>query len=54
MSSYEGRCPKCGGLLEMRNFLDSGKDGDINPDWWCPACRLRWLAIDTEPMEDEA
>lgn len=49
MSSYEGRCPRCGGLMGMRKFLDGAID--VNRDWWCPACRLRWLAMDTEPME---
>jgi len=53
MSSYEGRCPRCGGLMNMRNFLDGGKDGDINQDFWCSACKLRWTAMDGPPMEAE-
>ncbi|GAH58614.1 unnamed protein product, partial [marine sediment metagenome] len=50
-SLFEGFCPDCDGLLEMREFKDGGEDGDINHDWWCPDCKLRWLSMDGPPME---
>jgi len=47
------RCPVCDGLMEMRRFMDGGEDGDINRDLWCSSCRLRWICMESEPMEAE-
>jgi len=55
MSSFEVICPDCGGPMWMRGFKDGENDdlskADINLDWWCPACKLRWMAVKSEPME---
>lgn len=41
-------CPKCGGPLEIRKFVDawgpSDKPCDINEDFYCPKCDIRWEA----------
>jgi len=41
-----GRCPKCGGELEVRKFVDSwnekGEPVDVNEGLYCPKCGLRW------------
>ena len=51
------RCPTCKGIMEKRNFKDGvdddGSNADINPDWWCPACRLRWMDVYAEPEDPE-
>ena len=53
MSNIRNTCPTCDGPLEMRKFKDgeddAGSNADINQDWWCPACRLRWMDFNTEP-----
>jgi len=41
-----GNCPKCGGKLEIRKFVDSwnakGEPEDVNEGLYCPKCSLRW------------
>ena len=53
MSAFEATCPDCNGPLETRRFQDGGflegKPAEFNQDWWCPACRRRWVAFETEP-----
>ncbi len=50
-------CPDCHCPLEMRKFKDGededGSNADINRDWWCPTCELRWMSVKQEPMEAE-
>ena len=40
------KCPKCGGQLETRKFVDSwnekGEPVDVNENLYCPNCGLRW------------
>lgn len=49
-------CPNCGEPLEMRNFTDvwdsDKKPSEINEDPYCPACKLRWIPMETEPDEE--
>ena len=55
MSSWKVICPACGGPMKMRRFKDGededGSNPDINLDWWCPTCKLRWMAVNGPPME---
>jgi len=41
------KCPKGGGLLETRKFIDTwnaqGKTEEINEDLYCPNCKVRWI-----------
>lgn len=43
-------CPFCNHKLEVKKFVDCWEDhkgaipGDINPDLYCPYCRVRWSA----------
>jgi len=53
MSLDMPRCPDCRTPLEMRNFMDGGQDGDVNSDFWCSKCLLRWLSMEGPPMEAE-
>ena len=57
MTNIRNTCPTCDGPLERRDFADGadhdGKNADINQDWWCPACKLRWLDMYGPPMEAE-
>ncbi len=48
MSAFEATCPACNGPLEKRDFED-GED-EINRDWWCPACKYRWMNFSGEPL----
>jgi len=47
------KCPKCGGQLETRKFVDSwnerGEPVDVNEDLYCPNCRLRWSCEEVDP-----
>ncbi len=58
MALFDSTCPDCDGPLERRDFedgvSDEGSMADVNRDWWCPACRLRWMNFYGEPMEAEA
>lgn len=44
------KCIECGGELELRKFIDGwdaeGKPMDINEDYYCPKCDIRWLRED--------
>ena len=44
--SLSPKCPECGAPLEKRRFVDSwdehGRPLDINEDWYCPSCNIRW------------
>jgi len=41
------QCPKCGGTLETKKFIDSydadDQPADVYSDLYCPKCDLRWL-----------
>jgi len=41
-------CPKCGGILEIRKFVDAcygdGRPCDVNEDLYCQKCDIRWEA----------
>lgn len=49
-------CPECGGPLVKRTFIDSRdaerKPCDVNEDWYCEKCHLRWEPIDQEPDKE--
>jgi len=40
------KCPRCGGQLENRKFVDSwnekGEPVDVNEGLYCPNCGLSW------------
>jgi len=44
----KSRCPKCGGQLILKKFVDAWNEdntpskADINEDLYCPECDLRW------------
>jgi len=48
-------CPECGTKMQIRKFIDSwdpnGSPEDVTKDFWCPRCRLRWMALEMEPSE---
>ncbi|MEM1540820.1 MAG: hypothetical protein QXJ07_05510 [Candidatus Bathyarchaeia archaeon] len=47
VQANEPKCPKCGAPLEVRKFIDTwdceNKPLDINEDFYCPKCDIRWL-----------
>jgi len=48
IEEIKGTCPKCGGSLEFRTFIESwdnkGKPEQVSKDPYCPICDLKWLA----------
>ena len=42
------KCPACGTLLKIRKFVDAtddeGKPCDINEDFHCVKCNIRWYS----------
>jgi len=52
------RCPNCGGVLEKRRFTDVWDMNDnpveVYEDWYCQACKIRWVPMEQEPDDEEA
>ena len=58
MALFNSTCPDCDGPLERRKFVEGwapeGKEYETMQDWWCPACKYRWISLYGDPLEAEA
>ena len=49
-------CIECGGPLQIEQFTDAwdkdDKPCDVFEDPYCPACKLRWMAMEQKPDEE--